>query len=289
MQSLKILATVLGLIATFVSVTARSEIVEVNISADIVPSDFTIGTDSVFGVSPSTLTFTMTVEVDTSTEVDMVSMGPDYSHDIWGYNAVTSMATFGDKTWTNFLMGLFGDGIEPSRLYVGTQLAPGVLVDRIALRMQDGDGFLIVGSRSCGQTCQLAPVSQSSVHIRDFNGGPLGDTNDFVFTGTYSVSVAGSTDTDGDGVNNASDNCTNLANPDQRDTNGDGIGNLCDPDVINDCLANFLDLQVYKDNFFASGDLDTDNNGDNVTNFLDLNVLKEFFFAPPGPSATGCN
>lgn len=36
------------------------------------------------------------------------------------------------------------------------------------------------------------------------------------------------TDTDGDGVADASDNCPFLANPQQTDTDGDGIGDLCD-------------------------------------------------------------
>ena len=36
------------------------------------------------------------------------------------------------------------------------------------------------------------------------------------------------TDSDGDGYSDASDNCPLIANPDQKDTNGDGIGNACE-------------------------------------------------------------
>jgi len=35
-------------------------------------------------------------------------------------------------------------------------------------------------------------------------------------------------DSDGDGIDDAIDNCINTFNPDQRDTDGDGIGNACD-------------------------------------------------------------
>lgn len=98
-------------------------------------------------------------------------------------------------------------------------------------------------------------------------------------------------DTDQDGVADAADNCTQLANANQRDTDSDGIGNLCDPDVAvpNDCAVNFSDLNLYKANFFQPGDLDTDNNGDGQTNFADLTIVSEFFFLQPGPSANGCN
>lgn len=39
-------------------------------------------------------------------------------------------------------------------------------------------------------------------------------------------------DKDGDGLSNESDNCAELANPDQADTDQDLLGDLCDPDPI---------------------------------------------------------
>lgn len=41
------------------------------------------------------------------------------------------------------------------------------------------------------------------------------------------------TDTDGDGIIDASDNCRATPNPDQADSDGDGIGDACDNDAIN--------------------------------------------------------
>ncbi len=41
-------------------------------------------------------------------------------------------------------------------------------------------------------------------------------------------------DFDSDGIEDASDNCTNTPNPDQTDSDNDGIGNACDPDHATD-------------------------------------------------------
>lgn len=100
-----------------------------------------------------------------------------------------------------------------------------------------------------------------------------------------STAVAG-LDTDADGVPDSSDNCSLLANPDQRDTDGDGFGNACDPDLTNDEFVNFLDLTVFQGVFF-SADMDADFTGDGFVNFNDLAVMRAFFFLPPGPGATG--
>lgn len=63
-------------------------------------------------------------------------------------------------------------------------------------------------------------------------------------------------DTDGDGSDDALDNCTLTANPDQRDSNGDGFGNACDADI----------------------------NDDGRVNSQDLGLFNRMFLKPPGPS-----
>ncbi len=90
-------------------------------------------------------------------------------------------------------------------------------------------------------------------------------------------------DTDGDGVVDALDNCTILANPEQRDTDGDGYGNRCDPDLNGDGIVNFGDLAAFK-TVFLTDDPDADFDGDGLVNFGDLAVIKAFFLEPPGPS-----
>ncbi len=97
-----------------------------------------------------------------------------------------------------------------------------------------------------------------------------------------SASAFGPADDDGDGVDNLFDNCSAVANPDQRDTDADGFGNVCDPDLNNDFIVNFQDLGLLRSAFFSTN-ADADFDGDGVVNFVDLGVMRSFFFQPPGP------
>ena len=90
-------------------------------------------------------------------------------------------------------------------------------------------------------------------------------------------------DTDSDTVPDGFDNCLLVPNANPRDTNGDGYGNLCDTDLNNDGITDFLDLGRFKSVFFTNN-ADADFNGDGVADFLDLGTLKKYFFKPPGPS-----
>ena len=94
-------------------------------------------------------------------------------------------------------------------------------------------------------------------------------------------------DLDVDGVPDDTDNCTLVANADQRDTDGDGFGNRCDPDFDQNSVVNFADLARLKQKFFQSDPL-TDLNGDGVVNFADLAILKASFFRAPGPKCASC-
>lgn len=91
-------------------------------------------------------------------------------------------------------------------------------------------------------------------------------------------------DSDNDDVADAADNCTALANTDQRDTDGDGFGNLCDADFDNDCVINFSDLAAISELFFQNGDLNEDMDGDGTVSFSDLALVKASLFEAPGPS-----
>jgi poly(hydroxyalkanoate) depolymerase family esterase len=47
----------------------------------------------------------------------------------------------------------------------------------------------------------------------------------------FGLDRASAPDDDGDGIDDAVDNCDNVANFDQRDTDGDGLGDACDPET----------------------------------------------------------
>lgn len=100
-------------------------------------------------------------------------------------------------------------------------------------------------------------------------------------------------DSDGDGVDDSVDNCTDVANPGQLDANGDDIGNNCDADVtgpgdVEDCIVNFLDLGAFAAGFFGTDpELNLDGMGN--VNFADLAIVQAQFFGQPGPSAAGCD
>ncbi len=120
-----------------------------------------------------------------------------------------------------------------------------------------------------------------------FVGDPLMTTGGFVLPPS---------DTDGDGVPNASDNCQLLPNANQRDTDADGYGNLCDADLDNDgivetswgvvsppaAVRDFEWIQLYASNALYDPDLDLD--GDNDVDAEDVSIASLALFFAPGPS-----
>lgn len=108
-------------------------------------------------------------------------------------------------------------------------------------------------------------------------------------------------DADGDGVCDdpgpTADNCTGVANPDQRDDDQDGFGNKCDSDVNQDCAAGTPDIAAIT-NAFGAGTINDwngnpeiaayDINCDNSVGAPDVGIAFGAFGTPPGPSARTC-
>lgn len=100
---------------------------------------------------------------------------------------------------------------------------------------------------------------------------------------SFTSTTAAAIDTDSDGIADSVDNCSTVANVDQRDTDGDGYGNLCDADLDNNGFVNFSDLSLFKQRFGTS-DTDANLDGIGIVNFADLAIFKSLFGRAPGPS-----
>ncbi len=120
-----------------------------------------------------------------------------------------------------------------------------------------------------------------TLNVSDNAGQDLGTLNEWCLIPAIVDVVV---DSDGDGIGDDIDNCTNTANPSQLDSNGDGFGNACDADTNNDCIVNFIDIGNFAD-VFNTSDADNDFNGDGNANFIDYQYLTSQFQQQPGPSA----
>lgn len=139
----------------------------------------------------------------------------------------------------------------------------------------------------CGGGASLADVLANVSHVRFISAAEPRWEGDAIVSTVRIDAVQAKADSDLDGVDDDTDNCTDVANADQRDTDADGYGNSCDADLNNDCTVNFIDLGVMASVFFT-GDPDADLDGNGTVNFLDLNRLKAQFFGEPGPGLGVC-
>lgn len=143
----------------------------------------------------------------------------------------------------------------------------------------------VTGNSCKGGGDGLATVLDNVVQLRILSAVSPAWTGDSMVSTLQLDGIHAAADSDLDQINDDTDNCTLVANANQRDTDLDGLGNACDADVAtpNDCMVDLQDLAVYRQNFLSPGDLDTDNNGDGQTDLLDLSIVRGFFLQPPGP------
>ena len=112
---------------------------------------------------------------------------------------------------------------------------------------------------------------------------------DYIIRGNVeSIRVKPVNDSDGDGISDDMDNCTLVANPDQRDTNNDGFGNICDMDLNNDNVVDSMDQYLwswaYVNSLSGNFNPDADFDGNGQIDTADIVMTADYFGMPPGPS-----
>ncbi len=91
-----------------------------------------------------------------------------------------------------------------------------------------GGGSILINNTDLGDTYQFAD---------DYDSDGIEDPSD----NCPRVPNPDQLDSDGDGIGDACDNCINVANPDQSDIDGDGVGDACDDDMDGDEIPNAED------------------------------------------------
>jgi len=105
--------------------------------------------------------------------------------------------------------------------------------------------------------------------------------------------LAWAADSDGDGIDDAADNCTAAANASQIDTDQDGFGNACDADLDNDGVVGGTDFNTVVAGFGSvEGDPEfvaaADHDGDGVIAGSDYGFHTSRAGLPVGPSGLAC-
>lgn len=221
-------------------------------------------------------------EVLTCAAIACNAAGIGVGDPITGFVAVDDAAAGPNSTFTQADV----TGFELTVGEVTSSGDSGALGD--AMLTTDADGEIVSGTAQFETEVDTGFGIAIVIIELDAAAGTWEASTDFFGLGTIATGVLTLTreavvDSDGDGVPDDADNCTEVANADQRDTNGDLFGNACDADLDNDGVVNVTDLGILRSVFF-SADADADFNGDGVVSVIDLGIMRVSFFGSPGPS-----
>jgi len=104
----------------------------------------------------------------------------------------------------------------------------------------------------------------------------------------FLADIAPLPDADADGVPDATDNCTLVANPNQCDSDSDGYGNRCDGDMNNNGSTNAQDTVLFRQQLGQPSVGPTYNEADlncnGAVNAQDTTLFRQRLGSPPGPS-----
>ena len=113
--------------------------------------------------------------------------------------------------------------------------------------------------------------------------GSVGTEDDNIAAIAYGVV----TDRDGDGILDASDNCTEAENASQLDSDGDDYGNACDCDFDQNLACSIADFSIFREDYIATMDrgVGTDMDGNGAVSIADFSLFRDGYVAgEPGPS-----
>ena len=105
------------------------------------------------------------------------------------------------------------------------------------------------------------------------------------------ATFAGPPDTDSDTIPDPSDNCTTVANADQKDADKDGYGCVCDQDTNQDNAVGTPDFGPVLMNFGGAATgaaASSDTNCDDAVGTPDFGPILMNFGAGVGPSGLSC-
>lgn len=157
----------------------------------------------------------------------------------------------------------------------------GVVSPVSAVTGDEDTGTVQLWKSNSGLSFALPVDPGDGIDLVTYPGARLADNQKFLFSASGSIEK----DTDGDGVEDGSDNCPAVANSDQADADMDSIGNACDADYVNGDSDSdgVLDLQDNCPMVANSdqADSDADGIGDACeTSILDLSyAIRVFAFS----------
>jgi len=203
-------------------------------------------------------------------------------------NGLASVLGSVDGIWTSPTFTYNGvGGVQPDQVTLGfdrradvgdlIQLLGGANYSVTLLNVTDTTALTVIGETAQSDTntwtsIATVPVDPAQLDLGDtyririnseFNApvGLLVNSDADYDNVVLRAATAEVGDGDGDGVPDGTDNCPNVANPDQADTDGDGTGNACEPDTDGDGVIDDVDNCDNADNPDQQ-DSDGDGTGD---------------------------
>jgi hypothetical protein len=130
-----------------------------------------------------------------------------------------------------------------------------------------GGGSILIANTDLGDTYQ---------HADDYDDDGIEDPSD----NCPRIMNPDQLDRDGDGVGDSCDNCLSIWNKKQENTDGDDKGDFCDEDIDNDSILNYYDECPYhwgNDTCFALNVLENfNNNSDYEDEHAEIGNTKSF-------------